>query len=449
MSTFNRVVAADENASLAPTVRARLATEMADPASEVGASLSGTFSQLRTGRPSGNGWVAMGDSITSYNNSFSGAAGGWFHRLCTSSLGRIHSVGVGAGGIYATGGYTLEQMEDTHLPTILALNPLPGACVVFGGTNNTGASSGTGFDFTAATATLGRICSSLASVGIAPVLVLIPPRGDSALVRQNVDLWNTYIYELSQSAGYPLLDAFTPVVNPSTGGYLAALAIDGVHPNEAGHAAIADYNIAQGLSLTTMPNRPLPALFNAYYNLVTSGQGLFITDSAGLGTGWSLAGGGTGVTTTVSSPVTADNLKGRWQHLSQATAGGGNAWIQKQVPSGWGVGDVLEFSIRLRATGFSTLNTAYDTGAESGSVAYSLGILTVGAGSTPRGIQQWIIDVADGTFSGRVAVPAGTTSIYIRLVTNPGSTASIAGDTDIAIGEVTLRNLTTMGLSAI
>ena len=43
MSTYNRVVAADENASLAPTVRARLATEMADPTSEVGVSLSGTF----------------------------------------------------------------------------------------------------------------------------------------------------------------------------------------------------------------------------------------------------------------------------------------------------------------------------------------------------------------------------------------------------------------------
>ena len=40
MSTYNRVVAADEAASLAPTVRARLATEMADPTSDVGASLS-------------------------------------------------------------------------------------------------------------------------------------------------------------------------------------------------------------------------------------------------------------------------------------------------------------------------------------------------------------------------------------------------------------------------
>jgi len=43
VSTYNRVVAADENASLAPTVRERLATEMADPTSDVGASLSDTF----------------------------------------------------------------------------------------------------------------------------------------------------------------------------------------------------------------------------------------------------------------------------------------------------------------------------------------------------------------------------------------------------------------------
>ena len=46
MSTYNRVVAADETASLAPTVRARLATEMADPTSDVGASLSGTFATV-------------------------------------------------------------------------------------------------------------------------------------------------------------------------------------------------------------------------------------------------------------------------------------------------------------------------------------------------------------------------------------------------------------------
>ena len=43
MSTYNRVVAADSSASLAPTVRARLATEMADPTSEVGTALASTF----------------------------------------------------------------------------------------------------------------------------------------------------------------------------------------------------------------------------------------------------------------------------------------------------------------------------------------------------------------------------------------------------------------------
>jgi len=47
VSTYNRVVAADETASLAPTVRARLATEMADPTSDVGASLSGAFDAKR------------------------------------------------------------------------------------------------------------------------------------------------------------------------------------------------------------------------------------------------------------------------------------------------------------------------------------------------------------------------------------------------------------------
>ena len=60
MSIYNRVVAADSTASLAPTVRTRLATEMADPASDVGASLSGTFVPL------------AGDAAISGTKSFDG-----------------------------------------------------------------------------------------------------------------------------------------------------------------------------------------------------------------------------------------------------------------------------------------------------------------------------------------------------------------------------------------
>jgi len=74
VSTYNRVVAADSTASLAPTVRARLATEMADPASTVGASLSEAFgralpeyrglAQLAEGLKRGDGTsiLVLGDS---------------------------------------------------------------------------------------------------------------------------------------------------------------------------------------------------------------------------------------------------------------------------------------------------------------------------------------------------------------------------------------------------
>ena len=43
MSTYNRVVAADSSASLAPTVRERLATELADSASEIGGAALDTY----------------------------------------------------------------------------------------------------------------------------------------------------------------------------------------------------------------------------------------------------------------------------------------------------------------------------------------------------------------------------------------------------------------------
>ena len=65
MSTYNRVVAADETTwSLPAAVRARLATEMADPASEVGASLSDTFVAEEDMAVNVKNYGAVGDGTT-------------------------------------------------------------------------------------------------------------------------------------------------------------------------------------------------------------------------------------------------------------------------------------------------------------------------------------------------------------------------------------------------
>ena len=60
MSTYNRVVAADETASLAPAVRARLATELSDSSTEVGAALNTAY----VGAVMPEAFGAIGDGVT-------------------------------------------------------------------------------------------------------------------------------------------------------------------------------------------------------------------------------------------------------------------------------------------------------------------------------------------------------------------------------------------------
>ena len=87
MSTYNRVVAADSTASLAPTVRTRLATEMADPATEVGGSLSGTFAPRLTSAASLKQIMAEGTysgAIQVIGDSTGVGATRWPYRLSQS-----------------------------------------------------------------------------------------------------------------------------------------------------------------------------------------------------------------------------------------------------------------------------------------------------------------------------------------------------------------------------
>ena len=131
MSTYNRVVAADENASLAPAVRARLATEMADPTSTVGASLSGTFETLRPATI-----VLFGDSRTSDCNyavspNFYTTNMDWFGwgnsaRIGGPTLDVIANAGVG--------GNTTTQMLARMQTDVLDL--APGYITIWGGTND-------------------------------------------------------------------------------------------------------------------------------------------------------------------------------------------------------------------------------------------------------------------------------------------------------------------------
>lgn len=390
---------------------------------------SGTYA-----RPSaGNLAVAMGDSITSAGGGADGQLmEGWFPALAVRSMGRIRF-----GGAYAAGGYTLEQMETEFLPLILALSPRPSACVVFGGTNNTGANSGggvgSGFDFTASKATLRRICDGLMGGGILPVLTLIPIRLATDTVGQaNIVKWNQWIVQYATSRGFRILDAFRPLTDPSTNQQYATLTLDGVHPNPKGYTAIAEHAIAQGLHETFPPAGWFPSQYNDAQNLLLSSRGLFLTNTGGVGTAWAVGGGGASLTSSIVAPDPADNLKGNWQRLTRAAGGTGNVWLYTSF-TGWSVGDRLRFSARVRTSGM-----------EAGSGSYSVYVKNT-AHTTVWGMgpTAWTQDLADGLLQVDFTVPSTSTgSEYLYLQTG----SATGSDTVLDVGEVTVVNLTTQGV---
>ena len=103
MSTYNRVVAADETASLAPEVRARLATEMADPASEVGASLSGTFATVVN--VAGYASVESAVAALTSGSTLYFPPGAHYGNILLNSLDNISIIGDGA---------TLDDVDGTR-----------------------------------------------------------------------------------------------------------------------------------------------------------------------------------------------------------------------------------------------------------------------------------------------------------------------------------------------
>lgn len=403
------------------------------PAANVG-DLTGTYGLAKQGRPSGSRWITIGDSITANDGANGNYAwnGAWFSRIAAQSLGRIRKVDA-----FATGGFTLEQIEATHLPTALAMSPRPDVCIVEGGTNNTGAGTGTLFDFAAARATHGRIVNALRAVGIIPVVVLIPPRGDgSTLVQANVAKWNAYVNRYAQDNGLSVLDMFTPLVDPATGGYLAGLTLgDNVHPSRLGDKAIADYALTvTRLQDLTPPSRPLPALWTDPTNLIPSGYGLnrVDTNADGIADGWASLGSGTNATFSLVTPSAADNLRGKWQQITRATGGTADKTLYYRIASGWAVGDKLSISVRFQADGYTANGGNY----------------SVQLKGTPNnaywGAYLWTQDCADGLVSMDIVIPSDKTTLDLQISTNAPTGA---GSTNLRAGEVTVRNLTALGIA--
>lgn len=389
----------------------------------------------------------LGDSITALNGTgdnvttFEGTNDNWSSLLPVLSGGRIQW-----GRSFATGGLMLSEIRDIVLPRLLAqpAAQLPGTCVVLGGTNDAGAAGGT-FSLTTSISALTDIITSLRNALIRPVLCTVPPRGDSSSANQNANRLNAAIIGLARKLGLPLLDHHSALVSASTGAFASGMDYgDGVHPSAAGMMAMAQAAIDDGFDTWLPPWSPPLVRTTVDPVDLAAGQGLFLTDTNadGLGNGWSsfTSGGTATATASIVAPTAGDNNLGQWQRFVRSTpAQAGTIFYQLFIPTSGvaATGDLLSLDARIRWTGltgagFSSTNSPRISLAFRDSGNGGLDALQFGATRDLTGVLH--LDRR---------VPASSANIVIDIAF-PGPSA---GSPTLDFGQVTIRNLTALGLA--
>jgi len=128
-----------------------------------------------------------------------------------------------------------------RLPEVLASGPAPQIVIVMGGTNDIAY----GWPAERTVGNLDAITRALRAAGREPVLVCPPPAG--ALPEQAQRALRLAIREYASRAKVRVVDPWDALEERSHPGRTRPeLALDGVHPNEAGQRALARA-IAQGL----------------------------------------------------------------------------------------------------------------------------------------------------------------------------------------------------------
>lgn len=160
--------------------------------------------------------VGLGDSLLVRPDS-------WFRLVCaTGELGACTNAGVS--------GDTTPGMQSRLASDVL--NRQPTAMVLMGGTNDLPLDTPTA----QIVDQLAQITTAARSAGIRVVLCTVPPR--DRYRAQVIDL-NAAIRRYAVDAGLPLLDMYGVIGTPD-GTFDTGLSSDGVHPNGAGNARMAD-----------------------------------------------------------------------------------------------------------------------------------------------------------------------------------------------------------------
>lgn len=267
---------------------------------------NGTYAPL-TKQPTARA-IVLGDSVDAQTGSY-------FAQLCVASnqaLQYHRNAGIG--------GQRTDQFLARIQSDVIAWKP--DICVIGGPTND----HSQGIPEATTRATYQTMVDTLRANGIFPVVRNCPPCDVAATLtpwttvaarRAVIQRHNNWISGWADGQGIPVLDVYTPWVDPATGGYLSGYTLDGVHPTDPANLIAANAMIAAGL----------PSRFNGKSRLVgalgedgnilfggTANNGVFIgdTNSDGVANNWNLLNG-SGLT--LSLVAGANGVLGNWQRI--------------------------------------------------------------------------------------------------------------------------------------
>ena len=344
-----------------------------DEVSEVVAGLTGTYAPFRSGQTI----VGIGDSMLAA----AGPGTGMYEVAVLRSGGKLWN-------LYNAGvsGNTSAQMLARFATDVVA--KAPDVALILSGTNDLLQ----GVAVATHVANVEAMVLAAKAASITPVVVSIPPNGTSP---HSVAARNIALASMCRLRGVQFIDIYTALVDPATGGYASAYNADGTHPNMPGMLVAGDI-IASALAPRLFGMPTLPGENAEAVNLL--GNGLFLANASGLGTGWSVISSPAGASHSIDSSDAT--IKGNWQVITLASTNGYHS-INREASSGFSVGDRLLMCGR------------YNASAITAPANWSVRVMR--NGSFHDQIVQNQTEAMAGIFQYVWTVPAGTTSVGLVL----------------------------------
>lgn len=296
------------------------------------------------------------------------------------------------------------------------------AMVIIGGPTNDFTSGGIGFD--QSKTNVEALVAECRAIGAVPVLCTLTPAAGASPTSRRADAikMNLWLRRYAAGEGIILLDFYSLLVDPATGGVRAGLvAGDSLHLSSAGYAAIGQY-VADTLGTLLPPSNPVLTGDNGDpHNLLTNGLFLTDTDANGVPDGWTNQPGVTGQT--VSLVAGSGDVLGNWLTVDVA-ASSGVTQIYRSVSTGVVPGNRYLFAARVKSSG--------------GAALYARIRWTATTNRDDILANNLSQPIDGGIIRGELVAPAGATAAQIMFQTP-------AGTGQVAFAQATVYDLTALG----